>query len=173
MDYVHFHCENCNSATPQKYYAQTILNITCVEELRKIINSNLITDIRYDLNCKNCSEIKSKLINIDDYEITNSYYNDLRIYNNKLMEEYGLFWISNSGRYYLLQKNYIYSEISEKVFFDSIKVGSLLNISKSASSTIDKIKEKFYKVNLVQIIYKDHYYLIERPTLTKPARKNN
>jgi len=69
---------------------------------------------------------------------------------------------------------YYYSKISEKEFFDSIKVGSLLAIEWPVDNIIiDKIKEKFYEINLVQIVKSKHYYLIESPTLTKPARKNN
>jgi len=173
MDYIHFHCKNCNSATPEMYNAQTISNITCIEELKKIINSNLITYIGYNCHCKNCNKIKSKLINIDNCEIINYYINGFRIYNNKLIGEYGLFRISHDEHYYRSSKYRFYSEISEKEFFDSIKVGSLLDVFKSASSIIDKIKKKFYQVNLIQIIDDYHYYLIERPTLTKPANKNN
>jgi len=171
MDYIHFHCKNCNSATPEMYNAQTISNITCIEELKKIINSNLITYIGYNCHCKNCNKIKSKLINIDNCEIINYYINGFRIYNNKLMEEYELFRISHDKHYYRSTKYHFYSEISEKEFFDSIKVGSLLKIIGPKNIIIDKIKEKFYQVNLIQIIDISHYYLIERPTLTKPAKK--
>jgi len=155
------------------YHVQTISNITCIEELRKIINFNLITYVRYDFNCKNCNKIKNELIDIDNYEIT-YYYICLRIYNNKLMEEYGLFWISDNGRYFKVKNNNNCTKISEKEFFNLIKVGSVISeMRDQASDKINKIKEKFYQVNLIQIVNGVHYYLIERPTLTKPARKNN
>ena len=177
MDYVHFHCENCNSVTPEMYnaHAQTISNITCIEELRKIINSNLITFVRYNSYCKNCvNVIISELINI--YECSKNYYYShyvLHVRNIKLIEERGLFRISYKRNYYVFEKNYPYLEINEKQFFNSIKIGSLLEIIGPKNIIIDKIKEKFYQVNLIKIIYCSHYYIIERPTMTKPARKNN
>ena len=166
MDYVHYHCENCNSATPQMYNVRTISNITCIEELRNIINSNLITYFRYDLNCKNCTEIKNWLINIDNYS-------GFRIYNFKLIEEYGLFLISPDGNYHRLKDMNTWTTMNEEEFFDSIKIGSLLQMNESMIYKIDKIAEKFCKANLVQIVDNFHYYLIEKLTMTKPARKNN
>jgi len=183
MDYVHFHCENCNSATPEMYDVKTILNITCIEELTKIINSNLVTHVRYDLNCKNCANIKNELINVNNYDIGNyhydHHYNSLNIFNIKLIEEYGLFIICYN-RYYSAKKindsctrknSNDWTNISEKEFFDLIKVGSLLLMIESKSSITDKIKEKFYEANFIQIVNQFHCYLIESPTLTKPARK--
>jgi len=205
MDYVHFHCKNCHPGTPEMYNNQTIPNITCIEELRKIINSNLRTNIRYNLNCKNCVKIKNEFMDIDNYRINsnlktgirddfyckncveiknrfmnidgyiiNYYYCDsLRIYNKKLIEEYGLFTIDYSVNYGRININN-WTNISKKEFFDSIKVGSLLQIVGPTSDIIDKIKEKFDEVSLVQIVDIYNYYLIKnRPTLTKPARKNN
>jgi len=158
---------------------KTSSNITCIEKLEQIINSNLVTYIRDDSNCKIFARIKNELIDIDNHKIVDCYIG-FCIYNIKLIEEHGLFGIS-SGYYYRFKKNYSQSEISKKEFFDSIKVGSLLETEESSLDTeesvsiiIDKIKEKFYKVSLILIVENNlHYYLIESPTLTKPARKNN
>jgi len=177
MNCVNFHCKNCNSATPEKYKAQTILNITCIEELKKIISFNLLTCVKYNSNCKNCAEIKNEFMDINNYEIINYYYylGSLNIFNIKLIEKYGLFIIGPNGHYLKVKKNNNdFTYIDEKEFFDLIKIGSLLEISWRAPRIIDKIKEKLYEVNLVQILYDNiYFYLIESPTLTKPARKNN
>jgi len=115
----------------------------------------------------------NKLIDIDNCEIFNYYPGDLRIYNNKLIEKCGLFVISFDGNYYGLKNMNEWTTMNEKEFFDSIKVGSLLKTFGSENDTINKIKEKFYEVNLIQIVDNFHYYLIESPTMTKPARKNS
>ena len=172
MDFIHFHCENCNSAIPEMSNVKPVPNITCVEELINIINSNLVTWVKYDLNCKNCAEIKNKLINIGNYVINNNYHFYLRIYNIKLIEKCG-FFMKNFHTYCRMKKINSWTNISEKEFFDSIKVGSLLETLGAMRSTIDKIRGKFYEVNLVQTIGYTHYYLIESPIMTKPARKNN
>jgi len=172
MDYVHFYCENCNSATPEMYNVLTISNITCIEELRQIINSNLITYVGYNFNCKNCANIQNELIDIDNYIIEN-YARSLLVHNIKLVEEYGVFSIYYSDYYHRMINVNNWTNISKKEFFNSIKAGSLLQIIGSENTIIDKIKEKFYKVSPVQFVHYNRYYLIERPTLTKPARKNN
>jgi len=153
------------------YNVRTISNITCIEELRQIINSNLITDIRYDFNCKKCVEIKNELIDMNNYNISNFDFG-LRIYNNELIKKYGLF-VNIIYTYYRIKNNGNFKRISEKSFFDSIRVGSLLQIYESETYVINKIKKKFHEVNFIQTVDNFHYYLVERPTLTKPARKNN
>jgi len=173
MDYVHFHCKNCNSATPEMYNVKTILNITCIEELRKIINSNLVTHVRYNYNCKNCAKIKNESIFVDNYK---DYYCHDGFYifpKEKLIAERGLFSIDHNGNYFKKIKNSFY--YNEKEFLDLIQGGSLFQtiLTEQAIGTLNKIKEKFYEINLVQIVHETHFYLIERPTLTKPARKNN
>jgi len=172
MDYVNFHCKNCNSATPEMCDFQTISNITHIKELRKIINSNLLTYVRHDQNCKNCTNIKKKLIDFDNYEIID-YGDSFRIYNIELIKEHGLFAVYCDDLYYRKININNWTRMDEKEFFDSIKVGSLLRITESSIDIIDKIKEKFYENNVTQIkiILGFHYYLIESPTLTKPARK--
>jgi len=186
MDYVHFYCENCNSATPEMYNVLTISNITCIEELTRIINSNLLTYVRYDSNCKNCAKIKNELVDIDNYIVgvyfytdCNFYYKSLCVYNNKLTKEYRIFRadLQKYSRIHICKQDnkymYYWLEISEEYFFNFFKVGSLLIIHKSKINEINKIKEKFYEVNLIQIVGDFHYYIVESPTLTKPAIKNN
>jgi len=76
-----------------------------------------------------------------------------------------------------------WDKIDKKIMFDSIKDGSLIRMERRIypydstfiECNLEKIKDKGYEVNLIQIVDEivdsTEYYIVKKPTLTKPARK--
>jgi len=175
MEKLHFHCQNCTRN-------EELFNITCIEEIKEHIDSNLYTIISYN-TCDNCKELLKEL-DIVNYDIC--HHNILiEFFNLKLIEQYGFFCDT-----YLRNKNILYHsydttrikwvEIDKKNMFDSIKDGSLIeiyslsNISNLSDYDYDleeMIKYKGYKVSLIKTANNFHYYIVKKPTLTKAAIK--
>jgi len=180
MIHLHFCCQNCARN-------KELLNITCIEKIKEYIDFNLSTCISYRTICNNCKKILEELIKFD---IENYYFADLgglmRIYNLKLIEQYGFFLVNifmKDTEYYSYNttiKNW--TDIDKKIFFDSVKDESLIIIRpvEDYYDTLDyhnlvleQIKDKGYEVNFIQTVFSSHYYIVKKPTLTKPAIKYN
>jgi len=177
---LHFHCQNCARD-------EELFNITCIEEIKEHIDSNLYTRISYCTICNNCKELSKELKKIKELDIENHYMiwdGCMIIYNLKLIEQYGFFLVKilmNDTEYYSYNttiKNLI--EIDKKIFFDSVKDESIIIILPVElyngtpyyhNLVLEQIKDKGYEVNFIQKVFSHHYYIVKKPTLTKPARK--
>ena len=116
----------------------------------------------------------------------------ISIYNLKLIKQHGffLFYTFTYAHEKTAYKSYDttikgWIEIDKKIFFDSVKDESLIEIQSSKYSFYDQcnynhnclletIRDKGYEVNFIQKLdYWDRsdYYIVKKPTLTKPARK--
>jgi len=178
---LHFHCQNCARD-------EELFNITCIEEIKEHIDSNLYTRISYCTICNNCKELSKELKKIKELDIENHYMiwdGCMIIYNLKLIEQHGFFSVNifedNTIVYYSYDttiKNW--TKIDKKIFSDSVKDESLIGmrslelyngIPDYHNLVLEPIKDKGYEVNFIQKIVSCHYYIVKKPTLTKPARK--
>ena len=181
MIYLHLRCQNCARD-------EESLNITCIEKVKEYIDSNLYTYILYRYNCNNCEELSKELEKLKELDIENHYRildGCIIIYNLKLIEHHGFFFVNirrdGITEYYSYNtsiKNW--THIDKKIFFDSIKDESLImigihepynGIPDYHNLVLEPIKDKGYEVNLIQKVFSNHFYIVKKPTLTKPARK--
>jgi len=187
MIHLHLRCQNC----PRD---EESLNITCIEKVKEHIDSNLFTIITYNTICNNCEELSKELFK--ELDTNNYHYREsfilISIYNLKLIKQHGffLFYTFTYAHEKTAYKSYDttikgWIEIDKKIFFDSVKDESLIEIQSSKYSFYDQcnynhnclletIRDKGYEVNFIQKLdYWDRsdYYIVKKPTLTKPARK--
>ena len=177
---LHFHCQNCARD-------EELFNITCIEEIKEHIDSNLYTRISYCTICNNCKELSKELEKLKELDIENYYmYWDgcMRIYNLKLIERHGFFFVNIFGYGTTVYNSYDttikeWTDIDKKIFFDSVKDETLIIIllhelyNNTLNFILEPIKDKGYEVNFIQTAVNRHYYIVKKPTLTKPARKYN
>jgi len=177
MEQLQFHCQNC-------FRNEELFNITCIEEVKERIDSNLCTRILYYFSCDNCKKKILEELKIENYCNIRYFRETIGIYNLKLIEQYGFFCIYIYNYNITLYRSYDttkdhWVEIDKKIMFNSIKDESLIeiqsfngiNISSDIEHELEPIKDKGYEVNLVQTVGNLHYYIVKKPTLTKPARK--
>lgn len=179
MEYLYYHCQNCTRDDDDD---DNILNITCVGKIKEYINSNILTIVRYNFNCKNCEKILG-FYNCNKHIVTKSLY----INNFKLIETYGLFQVlfSRYNEHYYKSYSTIKNDwisISEVMLYDLIKDGSLITVSNvydnyyCYSRTLKKfhfeeINNKGYYAEFIRRVFDTSYYIIKKHALTKPAIK--
>jgi len=187
MIYLHLRCQNCARD-------EESLNITCIEKVKEYIDSNLYTQISYYTNCNNCEELskksKKKLKESKELDIEDRYmfcFGLIRIYNLKLIEQHGFFSVNirriRTAKYCSYDTTIKeWTDIDKKIFSDSVKDESLIIIHPVEdyygtpdyhNLILEPIKDKGYEVNFIQKVIIHHYYIVKKPTLTKPARKYN
>jgi len=165
MEKLYYHCETC---TPSNDY----LNITCIEELKEHISFNLVTIILCNWRCKDCASIEKELI-IEDFVLTKGRPKVLHVYNLKLIEDGGFFWIDSSQKYKKYVRNDEWVIIDKSELFDLIKGKSVLVVSRASANEHKKLVEEHYDINYLQGDITYDYYTIARPTLIKPAVKRS
>lgn len=176
MERLHYHCQNC-APNPN------VLNVTCIEELKERVNNNLVTQILRNYDCGICYGSLNNFKNSNNPKIKVIRQVFFWTYNYELIKAYGYFLV-NIKLYKFNHLTNNWTKIDKKVFFDSIKEGSLLLVSYPCcqgneinKELNEKINEKGYTVNLINLVEEHcqlNYFRIEKPTMTKPAiRKYN
>jgi hypothetical protein len=151
-----------------------------MNELKDILNNNLITWIRHDESCKNCKKFNIELATLDrsncEFNITN-YGNYHVVYNRTLNEMYGCFSISIFDKKIRKYNSNIidkYEIIDEDTFIDSVKPGSVFSYHKSmeCSDVMDRLTKKSYIQKFIVDMGNSNYYVIENSiqNRTKPAK---
>jgi len=181
---LHLCCQNCARIGE-------LLNITCIEKVKEYIDSNLYTYILYRYNCNNCEELSKELEKLKELDIEKYYcvhfVGCMSVYNLKLIEQYGFFFVNIFGIGTTVYYSYNtsikdWTNIDNKIFFDSVKDESLIIIQpvnlynrtlNYHNLILESIKDKGYEVNFIQKVFSRHYYIVKKPTLTKPAIKYN
>jgi len=147
----------------------------------------MFTYISYCTICNNYEELSKELKKLKRLEIKNyhvHFFGYMNIYNLKLIKRHGFFFVDifvdGTIEYYSYDTANMWNNVGKKIFFDSVKDESLImiGIHEPYNGTpdyynlvLEPIKDKGYEVNLIQNVVSCHYYIVKKPTLTKPAIK--
>lgn len=190
MDLVYYHCNRCPPSQDNAVYDCTV---TDFESLKLIIKSNYITLIDFKNCCRVCSYTIKDLIR--NYEIENKlslkvvFYNItefIEIRNMNCFETYGIFNVSLSknGDIQITTKLNIFGyefcdkQLSKEEFLESVKPGSILfSLSDTTISELEKtLFNNNFTINkrIINMKYRFAYqfYIVDKPTMTKPALTN-